>query len=193
LVLGLSTFSHNLCFSSHQGAKSAILESLSLWLPRQRALLENRPPPADANGGATVGQTADACPLLYTTRVAAAKILIELELWDEASEVLDGLVEEDDSVVEAWYLLGWLNRLRATAPNGDVAFDGNARFYLQKARDVHKISPTDDQDMIAHIEELLEELGHAEDEEEGVEESNGKTPEEEWETTDEEEEEMDQA
>ena len=29
-------------------------------------------------------------------------------------QVLDGLLEEDDEVVETWYLLGWVNSLRAT-------------------------------------------------------------------------------
>ena len=29
-------------------------------------------------------------------------------------QVLDGLLEEDDEVVETWYLLGWVNKLRAT-------------------------------------------------------------------------------
>ena len=29
-------------------------------------------------------------------------------------QVLDGLLEEDEEVVETWYLLGWVNRLRAT-------------------------------------------------------------------------------
>jgi hypothetical protein len=29
-------------------------------------------------------------------------------------QVLDGLLEEDDEVVETWYLLGWVNSLRAS-------------------------------------------------------------------------------
>ena len=28
-------------------------------------------------------------------------------------QVLDGLIEEDEDVVDTWYLLGWLNKLRA--------------------------------------------------------------------------------
>ena len=48
--------------------------SLSLWLPRFEAVLENRP--EETKGTDPV----ESCPLLYATRAAAAKILIELEL-----------------------------------------------------------------------------------------------------------------
>ena len=30
----------------------------------------------------------------------------------DSLKVLDGLIEEDEEVVSAWYLLGWLNYLR---------------------------------------------------------------------------------
>lgn len=43
---------------------------------------------------------------LYEQRLAMAKVLLELELCEEATEVLEGLLEEDDSVVDSWYLLG---------------------------------------------------------------------------------------
>ena len=33
-------------------------------------------------------------------------MLIELEEWEKAVNVLDGLVEEDDEIVDPWYLLG---------------------------------------------------------------------------------------
>ena len=38
------------------------------------------------------------CPLLYTTRISTAKLLIELEMLDEATQVLEGLLDEDDQV-----------------------------------------------------------------------------------------------
>ena len=129
-----------------EGAKMAMKDSLNLWLPDFKRVLEGR-------GGAALDPV-NPCPLLYTTRIAAGKQLIELEMWDEASDVLDGLLEEDDEVVEVWYLLGWLNRLR-----DDEDYTGNSRFYLNKAKQVQGKNPIDDEEMVQHIDELLEELG----------------------------------
>eukprot|EP00094_Tigriopus_californicus_P006854 TCALIF_06603-PA protein Name:"Similar to SPBC16D10.01c UPF0661 TPR repeat-containing protein C16D10.01c (Schizosaccharomyces pombe (strain 972 / ATCC 24843))" AED:0.07 eAED:0.07 QI:55/0.8/0.83/1/0.4/0.66/6/41/345 len=101
----------------------------------------------------------EVCSLLYTTRIGTSKMLIEMEMWEEAIQVLEGLLEEDDSCVETWYLLGWLNKLRAMLPDGEVGYNANARFYLQKAKKVHTMNPTQDADMISHIDEILVELG----------------------------------
>lgn len=197
--------------SQFEDARGSIKHSLSLWLPSYEAVLENRSSEAaSAEGGF---DPVEVCPLLYTTRIAASKMLIELEEWDLASKVLDGLLEEDDEVVETWYLLGWLNRLRATLEKSDGeknsenseskirlkpseidpesdcdGFNSNARYYLTQAQKVHTSKkPTDDEEMIKHIAELLEELGPGEPEPEGEAPQN----EDEWET-DEEEETMDQ-
>lgn len=43
---------------------------------------------------------------LYEQRLAMSKVLLEVELFEEATEVLEGLLEEDDSVIDSWYLLG---------------------------------------------------------------------------------------
>merc|ERR1712127_434618 len=55
--------------------------------------------------------------------------------------------------VAPWYLHGWLNFLR-----DDPDYHGNVRHYLQKARQVHVMSPTDDEEMVAHIDEILAEV-----------------------------------
>ncbi len=107
--------------------------SLSLWLPSYEAVRNNKPE-VDGADGANFDPV-EVSPLLYTTRIAAVKMLIDLEEWDLSiqvgvsitryetvklvkvhipSQILDGLLEEDDEVVETWYLLGWVNRLRAT-------------------------------------------------------------------------------
>ena len=49
--------------------------------------------------------------------------------------------------MDTWYLLGWLNRIRATTED-ETGYDGNVRFYLARAKEVHKKSPTDDADMV---------------------------------------------
>ena len=44
--------------------------------------------------------------LSYNSRLGTVKLLLDLELLDEATKVCDGLLEEDDEVVAPWYLLG---------------------------------------------------------------------------------------
>ena len=91
---------------------------------------------------------------------------------------MDGLIEEDEDVVDTWYLLGWLNKLRAdlerenfhSVKNGkdhkngingenhtkngdeDIAegYIGNARYYLNKSMAVHQKTPTDDDDLVSN-------------------------------------------
>merc|ERR1712133_308610 len=86
-----------------------------------------------------------------------------------ATKVLDGLIEEDEDVVDTWYLLGWLNKLRADfertkvteSKDEDVSegYLGNARYYLNKSLKVQHKTPTDDTELISHIEEILKKIG----------------------------------
>ena len=90
-------------------------------------------------------------------------------------QVLDGLIEEDEDVVDTWYLLGWLNKLRSDLERNPVhsngnslnngstdknlqqssdediieGYLGNARFYLNKSMAVHKKHPTDDAELVS--------------------------------------------
>jgi tetratricopeptide (TPR) repeat protein len=43
----------------------------------------------------------------YPSRVSLARLLMEAEMEEEAIEVLERLVGEDDTAVEVWYLGGW--------------------------------------------------------------------------------------
>ena len=86
------------------------------------------------------------------------RMLIELEEWDKAVQVLDGLTEEDDEIVDVWYLLGWVNKLRSEQEQDDM-YLGNSRHFLTKAKEVNVKNPTKDKEMINHIDELLKELG----------------------------------
>merc|ERR1712058_174714 len=42
---------------------------------------------------------------------------------------------------------------------GDQDYWGNVRHYLNRAKQVHVMNPTDDEEMIKHIEEILAEVG----------------------------------
>jgi len=80
--------------------------------------------------------------------------------------------------VDTWYLLGWLNKLRADFERSKVTdskdedtsegYLGNARYYLNKSMKVQRKTPTDDTELISHIEEILKEIG------DDVEENNDK-------------------
>ena len=43
----------------------------------------------------------------FPTRISLSRLLMEAEMEEDALEVLERLVGEDDSSVEAWYLGGW--------------------------------------------------------------------------------------
>ncbi|KAF2461031.1 hypothetical protein BDY21DRAFT_334110 [Lineolata rhizophorae] len=49
----------------------------------------------------------------YATRISLSRLLMEAGMEDEALEVLERLVLEDDQSVEAWYLGGWCQYLMA--------------------------------------------------------------------------------
>jgi len=122
--------------------KSLMEKSLALWLPDYRKFRE----------GQIGDPSKDFQTLGYEARISAVKILIELEMFDDSVEICNGLIDENDTVVETWYLLGWINHIRGEE------FLCNAKYYLQKAQKVHQKYPTDDTALAAHIEELLFEL-----------------------------------
>lgn len=55
-------------------------QSLELWLPAYQGVLENKLEVVDFD-------PVEVCPLLYTTRIGTAKMLIEMEMWEEAIQV----------------------------------------------------------------------------------------------------------
>jgi len=132
-------------------AKCSMDKSLQLWLPDHVAFLE------DGSGKET--------SLSYEFRSTTVKLLLDLEDYDNATKILDCLIEEDDEIVSTWYLLGWTNFLRSKT---DSDYCGNARYYLNKAKEINKKEPTNDKEMMEHIKTLLEELGPEEEEEENT-------------------------
>ncbi|XP_016406228.1 probable assembly chaperone of rpl4 [Sinocyclocheilus rhinocerous] len=79
-----------------------------------------------------------------------------------ATEVLENLLEEDDEVVEVWYLLGWLFYLqldKQDLTNNGVNFRKSAWTYLSKAKKLYVKLRCEDAPMFEHTEQLLAELG----------------------------------
>ncbi|XP_033116021.1 probable assembly chaperone of rpl4 [Anneissia japonica] len=139
--------SYFLSIESNQQAKEMINKSVSLWLPKLK----------EVEGSKAAGDKFDpveTCPMSYLSRVGAIKILIEVEEFDVAEEILQMLLEEDDEVVQVWYLLGWLHVLQDT--DEDKSY---ARYFLHKAMKLSQKDEGEYASMIQHTNELLEKLG----------------------------------
>merc|ERR1712126_411844 len=125
-------------------AKEVMKMSVSLWLPHYLGVREGR----------IEGDSINVCPLSYSARVAAAKICTEIEEYNTVQQICDSLIDDDDSQVEVWYIHGWSNYLRGED------YHGNAKYYLEKAKEVNKVHGVNDPDMMNHIDELLTHLKH---------------------------------
>ncbi|TWW79271.1 hypothetical protein D4764_10G0003010 [Takifugu flavidus] len=100
-----------------------------------------------------------------------------------AVDVLEGLLEEDDEVVQVWYLSGWVCYLQLEKlpeqqggqerPRSEEeeeerrALKEAARSYLTNAKKLYNKLRCDDQPMMEHMEQLLGELGGELEGEEG--------------------------
>ena len=102
-------------------ARSALRRSLALWKDL---------PPEDAD-------VPD-----FPTRISLCRLLIEADLRDEALDVLERLVLEDDQSVEAWYLGGWCQHLSTEARNKEIssASNGHLNGERQVIKDIMKSS-----------------------------------------------------
>ncbi|XP_073533517.1 uncharacterized protein [Phyllobates terribilis] len=95
----------------------------------------------------------------YESRITTAKLLIEAEDFELATEVLDGLLEEDDEVIQVWYLLGWVCYLQAKESDKEEAFKDSARMYLRKAKKLYSKLKCDDSALLEHVGQILGDLG----------------------------------
>ncbi|XP_053322927.1 uncharacterized protein LOC128497074 [Spea bombifrons] len=136
-----------------QEGKEYLLKSLAQWLPsmqkaeeglsedaRNMELLETLIPP-------------------YESRITTAKLLTEAEEYELATEILEGLLDEDDEVIQVWYLLGWVCYLQTKASDEDNDFKDSARTYLRRAKKLYNKLKCDDSELLGHIEQILSELG----------------------------------
>lgn len=85
--------------------------------------------------------------LSYEARVTLIKLLIECDCFDKVSLIVDQLIEENEDDIRIWYYLGLSKSLMTDTDN--------PRFYLEKALELMQKTGCEDQDMSAHIEELL--------------------------------------
>lgn len=63
----------------------------------------------------------------FPTRISLARLLMEADMEEEAMEVLERLVNEDDQCVEAWYLGGWCQYVQAEKRKAEVNEDASEK------------------------------------------------------------------
>jgi len=137
----------------------------------------------------------------FATRISLSRLLMEVEMLDEAIEVLERLIREDDQSVEAWYLGGWCLHLLAQkekekpTPMTDDGVDEEeelmrrSRSWLVKSLDLYQKLDYEDDRLQEHALELVREsnevLGALEENEEAEDSGD-----EGWEDAESEDEEM---
>lgn len=126
-------------------ARSALTKSLELWSDL---------PPEDPD-------VPD-----FPTRISLSRLLMEAELEEKAIDVLDRLVIEDDSSVEAWYLGGWclylIAQKQAKAEDMEeseqTATLKSSRRWLRRALRLYTALDYEDERLREHAEELVQGL-----------------------------------
>ncbi|QDS74494.1 hypothetical protein FKW77_006977 [Venturia effusa] len=112
----------------------------------------------------------------FPTRISLSRLLMEAEMEEEANEVLERLVAEDDESVESWYLGGWCLYLIAqrhqeqateTMKDSEQA-DGDvqellrrSRKWLQRCLRLCTTLDYEDERLQEHAKELVKELNDA--------------------------------
>ncbi|KAI0012918.1 TPR-like protein [Xylariaceae sp. FL0662B] len=126
----------------------------------------------------------------FPSRVALARLLMEVGMEQEAIEVLERMVGEDDESVEVWYLGGWGLYVTGEKQKAEKSSDEDwkaswisSRVWLNQSLHLYKLQDYEDERLGEHANELLaaisKELGEA---------SAGEGDEGEWEDADSDEE-----
>ncbi|KAI8057792.1 hypothetical protein BDF22DRAFT_616155 [Syncephalis plumigaleata] len=101
----------------------------------------------------------------YDSRIALVKLLLELEQYERAITVLDGLQREDDQSVDMWYLFGWTYYCQGEQLADDMErrkeIWEDARECLLQARKLYYQVEHEDEGILEHIQELLDTLNGA--------------------------------
>ncbi len=134
----------------------------------------------------------------FPTRISLARLLMEVEMEEEALEVVERLVGEDDQSVEAWYLGGWcLNLLGEKRRKDDARMDRGAenvddeedlyttsmvssREWLRQSLKLYELLDYEDERLQDHAMELVEVLGRELEEHDANDGVDGDGAEEEW-------------
>ncbi|KAI0815630.1 hypothetical protein GGR55DRAFT_354300 [Xylaria sp. FL0064] len=101
----------------------------------------------------------------FPSRVALSRLLMEVEMENEALEVLERLVGEDDQSVEVWYLGGWSLYVMGEKQKENKAEEDwkaswiSSRVWLNQCLHLYKIQDYEDDRLGEHAKELLAAIG----------------------------------
>ncbi|KAF2637947.1 TPR-like protein [Massarina eburnea CBS 473.64] len=99
----------------------------------------------------------------YSTRISLSRLLMEAGMEDEAIEVLERLIGENDGSVDAWYLGGWCLHLlaekqKARETGTATSLMRTSRDWLENCVKLYTVLEWEDERLKDHAEELLKEL-----------------------------------
>lgn len=106
----------------------------------------------------------------FAVRISLARLLMEAEMEDDAMEVIERLIQEDDHSVEAWYLGGWCLHLMSdkqkTSQNGKSEKEAESlheiltrsRRWLLQCLKLYDLLEYEDERLQEHANELVESL-----------------------------------
>ncbi|XP_076075406.1 uncharacterized protein LOC143046239 [Mytilus galloprovincialis] len=137
-----------------ENAKDVMKKSVSLWLPKFKALDKGEVTDQDNT------DPVEAVPLGYDTRISTTKILIEVDEYETAIDVAESLLDENDEVPQVWYLIGWANFSMGED------YKSNARYYLEKCKKLCAKLKYEDEELLKHVDELLSDIGPGDEDEE---------------------------
>ncbi|KAH7917578.1 TPR-like protein [Leucogyrophana mollusca] len=167
---------YDLCFdpAAEQTCESLLARALEIDPSNPEALLAlasvrtSQQRPADALALLHQSHTLLPADASIPTRLALAKMFVELGAYAEALSVLQAVLAADDTEVEAWYIEGWAFWLMGErAKERGEAVDGlgweelwrDARDCLETCRSLHAAQEHHDEPLLEHVQELLSNLG----------------------------------
>ncbi|KAJ2966540.1 hypothetical protein NUW58_g10641 [Xylaria curta] len=101
----------------------------------------------------------------FPSRVGLSRLLMEVEMEQEAIEVLERLVGEDDQSVEVWYLGGWSLYVMGEKQKDNKAEEDckaswiSSRVWLNQCLHLYKLQNYEDERLGEHARELLAAIG----------------------------------
>lgn len=100
----------------------------------------------------------------FSTKISLSRLLMEAKMEEEAIEVLETLIGENDSSVEAWYLGGWCLHLLAEKQKeaGEAKTVTTllraSRDWLENCLKIYGVLEYEDEPLKEHADELLKDL-----------------------------------
>lgn len=145
-------------------ARAALKRSLGLWWQEVSEASHGRDLKVQQKG---VNQKSEENKIPeFAARVSLSRLLIEVEMLDDALSVLKMMQEEDDQSIEVLYLGGWAHYLRGTKRKGEnmkeeEQWQGDwrsGRRWLMRCLKRYQVVEYEDKQLGQHAKELVDEI-----------------------------------